>query len=245
MKQFTLLAFASSIQQSEILQMDTHLRKIMELCPKLNPSFEVHCKIHHLSHYAALTRKYGPLNNFSTFRYERKHQFSKRLARTMRNFINPIVTIHARHQRKKAILDKESNFMSFNFWPAVSFEKPQLVIGNESTWRRLKSSERPFKLNKNILRKIQHGRELWFQTDEFFECNQSSKIICRGRVLRILKKRVKGSLQTVAQNSLEALDEQSANNNNSKYIYYDHLHFSNDFVFVDKESKLWLIKWIL
>jgi hypothetical protein len=56
-----------------------------------------------MTHYPELIEAFGPVSHYSTFRYERKHYFFKRLAPNLRNYKNITLSLSKRHQRLKAL----------------------------------------------------------------------------------------------------------------------------------------------
>lgn len=67
---------------------DLFNRKCIEFCYYFTFFFgRATFKVHHLIHYANAIRNFGPLFYYSTLRYERVHQFLKRLVRSSKNFI--------------------------------------------------------------------------------------------------------------------------------------------------------------
>ncbi|KAH9388377.1 hypothetical protein TYRP_023559 [Tyrophagus putrescentiae] len=120
LKEFILITFSPVITRDQALQLKTYSIEIINLLTLISNSigndYRIHCKVHHLTHYSNLVFRFGPLFLFSTFRFERKHQFSKNLCRKIRNTRNLAYTLHTRHQIQKAFEDKNLNFRDINFF---------------------------------------------------------------------------------------------------------------------------------
>lgn len=71
-----------------------HRQLLLEVFPdiKLRP------KHHYLEHYPVLIKKFGPLIEFWTIRFEAKHSFFKKVVRNTGNFKNILHTLATRHQ---------------------------------------------------------------------------------------------------------------------------------------------------
>ena len=71
-----------------------HRQLLLEVFPgtKLRP------KHHFLEHYPVLIKKFGPLFEFWTIRFEAKHSFFKKVVHNTRNFKNILHTLATRHQ---------------------------------------------------------------------------------------------------------------------------------------------------
>ncbi|XP_023317233.1 uncharacterized protein LOC111694208 [Trichogramma pretiosum] len=55
-------------------------------------------KYHILTHYPRLMKLFGPLNQFSTIRFEGKHKFFKEVANSMTSRVNPELSLSVKHQ---------------------------------------------------------------------------------------------------------------------------------------------------
>ena len=71
-----------------------HRQLLLEVFPgtKLRP------KHHYLEHYPVLIKKFGPLFEFWTIRFEAKHSFFKKVVHNIGNFKNILLTLATRHQ---------------------------------------------------------------------------------------------------------------------------------------------------
>lgn len=62
------------------------------------PDFKLRPKHHYIEHYPDLVRRFGPLVNLWTMRFEGKHRFFKRVVHDTQNFKNVLKTLADRHQ---------------------------------------------------------------------------------------------------------------------------------------------------
>ncbi|KAH9406433.1 hypothetical protein TYRP_013410 [Tyrophagus putrescentiae] len=233
LREFVLLAFVPNPTSPDIRKFVTLAHEIMALCRTIQPEISIYCKLHHLCHYGDLTNLFGPLYLYSTFRYERIHQFGKRVMRSSKNFINLAVTINKKHQKERAEYLDRSHFKDTNLFE-VSENNPNPVFTNEpQNCVKLPSSNHPYSTKKNILRKIDSRRYLYFLTTEFLEEEENKSIYCHGSVLR----KKQGAM---LNDNLFELEELYTN----KYIKFTDLHYSNDFIF-HHNSKQFLLEWIL
>src|SRR5699024_1069065 len=92
LRNFTLLAFVSSTRRHDRITMETLATKIInqfeEIAASNGEDFRVYSKLHNLTHYSQLTARFGPPYLHATWRFERKHQYAKQMARRVRNFCN-------------------------------------------------------------------------------------------------------------------------------------------------------------
>lgn len=245
-KEFALLVFQTKFTEEDLKRMHSLAFNIHE---KYRQFTHIHCKIHHILHYADLIRKYGPLYLYCTWRMERKHQFSKHVARIMRNFRNPPLTIHRRHQFKKASYEEKNDFASKNFFPQVSdykiMDENDPSIANKK-FTSLPSQERKIALGKFVLRKCLAHSKTWIQPKFMFRASDGS-VIVQGPVYT--KKRCTYNKECGMRNfALKKLHKR-------RFIDIRGLHHSNDFIDInkdieedDEEEKLFkylLVRWIM
>lgn len=89
------------------------------LLKEVFPDFSLLPKHHFLEHYPELVRRFGPLVDFWTIRFEAKHSCFKRVIHDVRNFKNILLTLATKHQLTLAYcLDQPSLF------------KPDLEVGH-------------------------------------------------------------------------------------------------------------------
>ena len=103
---------APSVSVEHLNQMRTLVGEYLELRKLLFPDHVLKNKHHHLTHYASLTEKVGPLQRFSCMRFESKHQRSKKLLHISGNFKNVAKTCAFRHQHDmcfRLLRSKESS----------------------------------------------------------------------------------------------------------------------------------------
>ena len=73
LKEFTLIAFSETITEEEANKL-TELAKIIlteyqSLARSIKQNSDIFCKLHTLSHYGALAKRFGPLFQYNTMRY--------------------------------------------------------------------------------------------------------------------------------------------------------------------------------
>lgn len=229
------MSFADEISSTQVQQLTELSQNILKLyieyTKKHNLKQDIYCKLHNLSHYGQLVEQFGPLRYFKTFHYEQKHQFAKFVARQMRCFKNTSKTIHEKHQLSRALVMQNSNFLETNFWIQNQNATVQLLpeLPDElSNYTKMKASDHPYQLCKNILRKINQTNN-WFYSLEFYQRN--SDIYCVGKVLTLHPNQI--------ENSLPLLIEDVS----IQYVLFENLHYSNNFLF-KKDDKLYLLEWI-
>jgi len=101
---------APALSFGQVAYMDVIIRDYLERRMSLFPNVRVRPKHHYMSHYAALTMKFGPLIRLWTMRFESKHQFFKRCIRNSRNFVNVTGMLASRHQMLQAYLSANHRF---------------------------------------------------------------------------------------------------------------------------------------
>lgn len=198
LKEFILIIFASSITKSQALKLKSLSLEILNIFSLLRRSLNelqrkstvtdssITCKVHHLSHYHQLIPIFGPLIYFATFHYEHKHQVCKSLARNIRNFDTLGLTVHRRHQQLLGMMECQRGFFSLNFYGEHQSIRPtnQLPKPNEC-YVKVKYDDRPYKLKKNVLRKVLESRFEWFHTTMFYCDKETSDIFCEGQIMSI------------------------------------------------------------
>ena len=81
------------------------------LLKEVFPDFHLLPKHHFLEHYPELIRRFGPVIDFWTIRFEAKHSFFKRVVHDSHNFRNILLTLAKKHQLSLAYhLDLPSLF---------------------------------------------------------------------------------------------------------------------------------------
>lgn len=241
LKRFTILAFSDFISRTEARQLTSLANDILQqysaFALQIGFKNEIFCKLHHLTHYGQLVEKFGPLYQFGTFRYERKHMVSKAWARVMRSFVNTSKTIHGNHQILRAIILEESSFKTTNFWDNQNEDRTILLnaLPSGECFSKVKCNDRPYQLNKNVIRKLVSRNNFWFFTEEFYTSENSSVVYCKGQVV---------SLDQAAQQQSTDLSLPRVKLNSQKqFILLTNLHYSNDFLYY-LNGFHYLLKWI-
>lgn len=211
--------------------------------------YQVTAKVHHLTHYGELVKQFGPLFNYSALRWERKHQFPKKVARMMKCFRNPSFTISTRHQFLRALTDRDNDFKNVDYYDSeahligftsLSSLKTDLVP--------LKKAQYPFKLPNGIhvLRRKRFDRRnnMWIHVKGFFQHTTSQEIYCSGDVFRIPN----GIDNKHPLNGLQKLNRISRD----QCILVSNLGFANDYMHQTEELNgrknivnNWLLRWLL
>jgi hypothetical protein len=96
------IILAPSVSDMQLDALPVMICEYMEQHLRLFPSVTIKNKHHHLTHYATLTRRIGPLVRFSCMRFESKHQRSKKLLHVAGNFKNVPKSCAYRHQHDVA-----------------------------------------------------------------------------------------------------------------------------------------------
>lgn len=89
---------APKIKKGQIAYLQTLIEEYLDLRSSLFPSVALRPKHHYLSHYPTLIVQFGPLIRLWTLRFESKHSYFKRCARSCNNFKNICSTLANRHQ---------------------------------------------------------------------------------------------------------------------------------------------------
>lgn len=241
LKEFILITFSPVITRDQALQLKTYSIEIINLLTLISNSigndYRIHCKVHHLTHYSNLVFRFGPLFLFSTFRFERKHQFSKNLCRKIRNTRNLAYTLHTRHQIQKAFEDINLNFRDINFFLLLPERTTYYMNPPSNNLVRLKCKEHPFRLNKKPIRRSISGRNEWFYIDSFYK-DEENAVWCRGRICNFFYDKSRAP-ERHPTNGLQRLRLQPV----KKFARLDHFKQTNDFLYF-QQGKHWLLEWI-
>ena len=108
---------------------DEHLETLVQLFP----SESVRFRQHKLIHYPRVLKSSGPLLYQSVLRYERKHQFFKRLTHNICNFKNICKSLAIRHQVNEYFNWKDDIPIKQNIFPCCKqgFVSDSLISTNE------------------------------------------------------------------------------------------------------------------
>lgn len=206
-------------------------------------------KLHHLTHYGQLVKQYGPLYPFSALRWERKHQFSKKIARMMRCFVNPSFTLSTRHQFLKAITERDSDFIQNDFYPtATNFISFTKLSSLKDELIQLKVSEYPFKLAKgvHVLRKRRSDKRsnMWLEVKKFYRHLSTNKIYCSGDVYRI-PSGVNTKHHLTFLKKLHRISTEQCILVSGLSLSNDYMHKTNELVGGNSITNYWLLPWLL
>lgn len=246
LKTFILITFSALITREQNIRLKNLSTDILDLLKQVSASigleYRIHCKSHHLTHYSDLIDRFGPCFLFSTFRYERKHQFSKNLARKVKNTRNLAYTLHTRHQIQRAFEDQKLNFEDFNFFPdsperttyftSKELEETGVVLSQLST-----TKLHPFRLNKRVIRRSISGRNEWLLVTSF-HTDEENNLWCKGRVCNYFYNN-SSTPECHPTNGLQRIRLQTLH----KFTKLDQLKPTNDFLHF-QDGKYWLLEWI-
>jgi len=145
----------------------------------------------------------------------------------------------------KALRDEKMGVSTTDYYPdrtetgvknPVLKNKPPNVI-------RLPASKRPFSLSKNVLRKLDVRRDLYFYASDFYE-DKNNIVFCEGKVFQ---KKMVGDGETRAMRFLKHNDSifalASCFDGSCVYVCLNDLHFSNYFFFKHNDV-MYLLEWI-
>lgn len=104
--------------------LDCKLTEHRELLQSTFPSFDLRPKHHYVEHYPHLIKKFGPLTDVWTMRFEGKHEFFKKAIHNTQNFKNEAMTLATKHQKVLSFHLDSSSF----FRPAVEMAKVAMVL---------------------------------------------------------------------------------------------------------------------
>jgi hypothetical protein len=110
LKEVCIVSFKNKIEDFEICKLKSNILLLFSYLKILEPEYKIFPKLHHLTHYPEMIRKFGPLVSYSSLPFERKHQFFKEWARIMHNSINPAYSLAERHQCEQALNIKEKSY---------------------------------------------------------------------------------------------------------------------------------------
>lgn len=124
LKDLVELAVSASFTEESLYFFDCKIAEHRDLFQKVFPNEKLRPKHHYIEHYPQLIKKFGPLSDVWTMRFEGKHKFFKDVLRHTRNFKNISLTLSVRHQKMIAFhLDSNSFFK-----PSVEINKVQSVM---------------------------------------------------------------------------------------------------------------------
>ena len=150
-KTICLISFSTIITTEQISELSANISNLFRLALEIDHEFKITPKLHHLTHYPDLIRMFGPLIQFSTLSFERKHQYFKKWAKLINNTINPSYSLANRHQYHQSIVMKDYEQTKFDFNHQQNVD-PQFMAESTSSFHQQRPS--PFPLKKNIARRI-------------------------------------------------------------------------------------------
>ena len=105
---------APAICIEQVAYLQVLIEEYLECRSFLFPDEILKPKHHFLSHYPQLIFQFGPLIRLWTLRYESKHSYFKKCARTCNNFINITKSLTIKHQLKFAYLTCSENLYPYD-----------------------------------------------------------------------------------------------------------------------------------
>ena len=110
LKKIVELVCSPSIHQSQIVYLQSVIENYLDLRSTEFPDVNLRPKHHYLPHYPKLILSYGPLIRLWTLRFESKHSYFKKCARTLQNFKHITFSLAERHQLLQAFYSAGSLF---------------------------------------------------------------------------------------------------------------------------------------
>ena len=218
-----MISFQCTITQENLLTLQSEILQMFILIKRIDPNFKIFAKLHHITHYPEMIRRFGPLIFFSTLSFERKHQTLKRWAFIMHNSINPAVSMANRHQYHQATQWK-SSFKQRSFIYTNSLSNLSSIVNGLSQNATLFSGKPPCSLNKNVVRRVGETK-FWLELEQFWTIDFSEN-----------KDKDKDNLYVTGNiyektdeliYTLPIMDEKEKN----VFFHYEDLYHVNDFLF--------------
>ena len=172
LRNFTVLAFKEKVHKDDLKVLRAEaintITKTHQVTVSLGEEFHIYAKLHQITHFSDLIVQFGPLYNYTTWRFEHKHQAAKRIARRVNNSRNLTFSIHTRLQYDRAKDDSNLDFSSFNFFPPDQTTRTTFQFQIGPSFKLLPASKHPFRLNKRVLKQVLNKRNEWFQVFKFY-----------------------------------------------------------------------------
>lgn len=156
----------------------------------------------------------------------------------MKNFINPAITIHQRHQKLVASYQLKTKVDFINYYENVNRTQSPLVQ-LPSRCKLMPASLSPYSTTKYILRKLKMRNDLYLKASAFYQF--SGEIFVKGLLLR--KKHFTNSVGSTSFVKFGNLFQLDKCYEDEKCIKFTDLHYSNDFLFVFN-NLMYLLEWI-
>jgi len=114
MRDIVDIVMAPAVSDADLNALRVLVSEYLELHVLLFPNNSLKNKHHHLIHYESLIRRVGPLQRFSSMRFESKHQRCKKLLHISGNYKNVLKSCAYRHQHDVAfrLLDQQREMCS-------------------------------------------------------------------------------------------------------------------------------------
>lgn len=103
LRKITRTVFSPDISRSDLDQLDLDVQVFLKVFKETFPNANITPKMHFLVHFVKNIKNFGPLTNFSSLRFERKHQQFKLIAQRINNFKNLTLSLARRHQRNQCL----------------------------------------------------------------------------------------------------------------------------------------------
>ena len=104
------IVFAFHIETASSSYLDVEITAFLTYFVKNFPEARFTAKMHFLIHHPRMIMLFGPLRLHWCMRYEGKHQYFKRMIRSVRNFVNVPKNLSKRHQLLQCY-ELNSNFV--------------------------------------------------------------------------------------------------------------------------------------
>lgn len=237
------IVFNHDMEEEQITGMNNIVKGLIRNIVEIEPSFNIFPKLHHLLHYEDLSKIWGPLMSYATFKYERKHQTFKIWSRMMYNHVNPTLTLSQRHQRLMAMNFEKNSFVKINFeLPSVVDEsslRPASFINQD--FEKVQSFDLPHKLRKHVLKEIRGSRiKKWFEPTSYWK-KASGELFAQGYVWKIAQVARARDIDRMHEN-VSTLRKLVKDSNGSLMVISDQfLHHVKDFLFTNESDENFLV----
>lgn len=98
LKDIVELLCSSTFSEESLCYLESKISDHRNILLEVFPTFKLKPKHHYLEHYPHHIRRFGPLVDFWTIRFEAKHSFFKRVVQDAKNFKNVPLTLSTQHQ---------------------------------------------------------------------------------------------------------------------------------------------------
>lgn len=166
------ILYTEKLHTNQLAELQISINYFHKLLSKVH-GFSFKPKFHHLSHYPSLIGLYGPIHQYSTKPYERKHRPSKAFASRMCNHLTPAVSLMKRNLRHTINELDRTGYLKQNFsskLPTHEFVNSLSEL-NENGFelvRKIGNKRKIFQTKSTGCRKI-ISNENFFVTKSFWE----------------------------------------------------------------------------